>query len=70
MSVSFIRSASVMFCLPAGIASIAINLAVSTQWGAFKVGGYYEIELKGAVEAAAPVGADVKPNASEPLARP
>ncbi|SEE16243.1 hypothetical protein [Bradyrhizobium erythrophlei] len=48
-----------------------INLAVSTQWGAIKVGGYYEIELKGAVEAAAPpVGADVKPAESEPLARP
>lgn len=47
-----------------------INLAVSTQWGAIKVGGYYEIELKGAVEAAAPVGADVKPAASEPLVRP
>lgn len=47
-----------------------INLAVSTQWGAIKVGGYYEIELKGAVEAAAPVGANVKPEASEPLVRP
>lgn len=47
-----------------------INLAVSTQWGAIKVGGYYEIELKGAVEVAAPVGADVKPNESEPLVRP
>ena len=48
-----------------------INLAVSTQWGAIKVGGYYEIELKGAVEVAAPpVGADVKPAESEPLVRP
>ncbi|WP_420966638.1 hypothetical protein [Bradyrhizobium sp. B120] len=47
-----------------------INLAVSTQWGAIKVGGYYEIELKGAVEAAAPVGADVKPAEPEPLVRP
>ena len=44
-----------------------INLAVSTQWGAIKVGGYYEIELKGAVEAEAPVRADIKPAASEPL---
>lgn len=47
-----------------------INLAVSTQWGAIKVGGYYEIELKGAVEAAAPVGAGVKPAEPEPLVRP
>ncbi|QOZ31855.1 hypothetical protein [Bradyrhizobium sp. CCBAU 53421] len=47
-----------------------INLAVSTQWGAIKVGGYYEVELKGAVEAAAPVGADVKPAGSGPLVRP
>ncbi|WP_050629235.1 hypothetical protein [Bradyrhizobium viridifuturi] len=47
-----------------------INLAVSTQWGAIKIGGYYEIELKGAVEAAAPVGAGVKPEESEPLVRP
>ncbi|MCC8966700.1 hypothetical protein H8A95_31325 [Bradyrhizobium sp. Pear76] len=47
-----------------------ISLAVSTQWGAIKVGGYYEIELKGAVEAAAPVGADVKPAQPEPLVRP
>lgn len=47
-----------------------INVAVSTQWGAIKVGGYYEIELKGAVEAAAPVGADVKPAEPEPLLRP
>jgi len=47
-----------------------INLAVSTQWGAIKVGGYYEIELKGAVEAAAPVGAGVKPEESESLVRP
>ncbi|WP_143271772.1 hypothetical protein [Bradyrhizobium mercantei] len=46
-----------------------INLAVSTQWGAIKVGGYYEIELKGAVEAAAPVGADVKPDQPPPLVR-
>ncbi|WP_128971518.1 hypothetical protein [Bradyrhizobium tropiciagri] len=47
-----------------------INLAVSTQWGAIKIGGYYEIELKGAVEPAAPVGAGVKPEESEPLVRP
>lgn len=47
-----------------------INRAVSTQWGAIKVGGYYEIELKGAVEAAAPVGAGVKPDQPPPLVRP
>lgn len=47
-----------------------INLAVSTQWGAIKVGGYYEVELKGAVETAAPVGAGIKPEQSEPLTRP
>ncbi|WP_426436619.1 hypothetical protein [Bradyrhizobium genosp. P] len=47
-----------------------INLAVTTQWGAIKVGGYYEVELKGAVAPAAPVGADVKPEVSEPLTRP
>ncbi|GKQ52597.1 hypothetical protein BRSPCE3_34520 [Bradyrhizobium sp. Ce-3] len=47
-----------------------INLAVSTQWGAIKVGGYYEIELKGAVENAAPVGTDVKPAEPQPLVRP
>ncbi|QPF83618.1 hypothetical protein IC762_28550 [Bradyrhizobium genosp. L] len=47
-----------------------INLAVSTQWGAIKVGGYYEIELKGVVAPAAPIGAGVKPEASEPLTRP
>jgi len=47
-----------------------INLAVSTQWGAVKVGGYYEIELKGTVAPAAPVGADVKPQDSEALIRP
>ena len=46
-----------------------INLAVSTQWGAIKIGGYYEIELKGTVEPAAPVGASVKPQDSEPLTR-
>jgi len=47
-----------------------VNLAVTTQWGAIKVGGYYEVELKGAVEPAPPVGADVKPEVSEPLTRP
>ena len=47
-----------------------INLAVTTQWGAIKVGGYYEVELKGAVEQAPPVGAAVKPEVSEPLTRP
>ena len=47
-----------------------INLAVTTQWGAIKVGGYYEVELKGAVAPGAPVGADVKPEQSQPLTRP
>ena len=47
-----------------------INLAVTTQWGAIKIGGYYEVELKGAVEPAPTVGADVKPEESQPLVRP
>ncbi|MBR0933084.1 hypothetical protein [Bradyrhizobium jicamae] len=43
------------------------NLAATTRWGAIKVGLYCAVELKDAV---APVGANAKPEVSEPLTRP